>query len=378
MHKRHFLFCLLTILFLICCAGAGNSGSNSSNNTNNNQSNNNNCTICTLDHQRCIDGKLQTCIEHTPCPTWANTEICSETDKICVENMENHTASCVIPCTAECAVGESTCRGDVLYECQEIEQCPIFVSETDCAATGKVCIYAGETQTASCVEQCVSNCSTENATRCQNNQVETCTASGNCFNWVLSSDCSTEGKTCQMVGSDAVCMNSTTTLNLFLSEYLEGSGNNKALEIFVMSAPSGFNLSSCVIQIFYNGSSSVSRSITLSSAALTAGSTFVICHTLWDLSYTCDQKATLDFNGNDALKLVCSGIVQDVFGKVGEDPGAAWTGGGVTTIDVTLRRKCATIAGDTNDSDAFDPSVQWTQASRDDITNLGSFLPCKK
>ncbi len=376
---------ILLGLWLLACAGAGNGGTNSnntnsSNNTtnNSNNTNSNNCTVCTVGHQRCVEGKRQTCIEHAPCPTWENTENCTESGKICTQDTDAHTAACVVECTPECTVGESACAGNVIQDCvEDASGCPIFDAGQDCAFLGQVCIYDGLTQTASCIEQCTSNCTTENETRCQNNRVETCTRSGNCLNWTLSADCAAQGKTCQMVGTTATCVTPSSTLNLFFSEYMEGTSNNKALEIFVMSAPSGFNLSSCAIQIFSNGSASVSSTVPLASASLTAGQTFVICHTQWALSYTCDQKGNLVFNGNDALKLVCSGSTQDVFGKVGEDPGAAWTGGGVTTVDVTLRRKCATTAGDTNDADAFDPSVQWTASAIDDVSNLGVFLPCK-
>lgn len=374
-------FSLFFLLLFSGCAGAGNSGTNNTNNNINNNINNtnntNNCNTCTPGHQRCVDGKLQTCAEHTPCPVWENTENCSSAGRICVANEAENTAECKLECVSECAAGESTCVENTLQECQEIDGCAVFVDALDCAAQQQICVYDGQTQTAACENQCTPTCTSENATRCQNNQVETCASANNCLQWASTADCTAQGKTCQMVGQNAVCISSSSTLNLFFSEYLEGTSNNKAVEIYVMSAPSGFNLSSCMVQVFSNGSTTPSSTINLSSAALTAGQTFVLCHTQWALSYTCDQLGNLNFNGDDAVKLSCSGTTMDVFGHIGEDPGDSWNGGGVVTMDATLRRKCSVTAGDTTESDPFDPSVEWTQASINNVSNLGVFTPCK-
>jgi predicted extracellular nuclease len=227
------------------------------------------------------------------------------------------------------------------------------------------------------VSSCVPTCTTEGQDRCTGQVIKTCTSVAGCLHWVTGEDCAAQSKTCQLSGDNAFCQTSGT-LNLFFSEYIEGSSNNKALEIFVMSAPGGFNLSSCTVEVFSNGNTSASSTITLGSASLTAGGRFVICHSNWALAYTCDQlTGSLAFNGNDALRLSCSGVTLDVIGKIGEDPGTAWTGGGVSTFDSTLRRKCATTAGDTDGANAYDPSVYWTSSTLDDVSNLGVFLPCK-
>ncbi len=42
-----------------------------------------------------------------------------------------------------------------------------------------------------------------------------------------------------------------------------------------------------------------------------------------------------------------------------------------STQDATLRRKCSVTTGDTNGSDAFDPSVQWDGFPADTFTDLG-------
>ncbi|MDB6070538.1 MAG: endonuclease/exonuclease/phosphatase [Verrucomicrobiales bacterium] len=39
------------------------------------------------------------------------------------------------------------------------------------------------------------------------------------------------------------------------------------------------------------------------------------------------KGSSMDFNGDDALEIVLDGVRCDVFGKIGQDPGTAWTGG---------------------------------------------------
>ena len=38
-----------------------------------------------------------------------------------------------------------------------------------------------------------------------------------------------------------------------------------------------------------------------------------------------NAKSTFYFNGDDAMTLEKNGTIVDIFGKVGEDPGGAWT-----------------------------------------------------
>jgi len=320
---------------------------------------------------------VQTCVAQTPCPTWGNTQNCAETTSTCTPDEEAHTAACVTTCTDECVTGESTCVNNEVHACGLSGGCLAFSLAQDCAAAGQVCQYNQLAQEATCVATCVPTCATEGHDRCTGQVIESCTSVAGCLHWVAGADCAAQGKTCQLSGDNAFCQ-TAGTLNLFFSEYVEGSSNNKALEIFVMSAPGGFNLSSCTVEIYSNGGSTASATITLGAASLSGGARFVICHSQWALGYTCDQlTGSLSFNGNDAVRLACSGVTQDVIGRIGEDPGAAWSGGGVSTIDATLRRKCATLAGDTDGSNAYDPSVYWTSAPMDDVSNLGVFLPCK-
>ena len=63
------------------------------------------------------------------------------------------------------------------------------------------------------------------------------------------------------------------------------------------------------------------------------------------------------------MELRCEGVTLDVIGQIGTDPGTDWSGGGVSTQDASLSRKCTVSAGDADGTDAFDPSVEWDTAS---------------
>lgn len=63
------------------------------------------------------------------------------------------------------------------------------------------------------------------------------------------------------------------------------------------------------------------------------------------------------FNGDDALTVSLLGVVQDVFGNPGSDPGASWTGGGVSTANQNIALlegiTTGTVVGYTNPSTRF-------------------------
>ena len=163
-----------------------------------------------------------------------------------------------------------------------------------------------------------------------------------------------------------------TGKELYFSEYIEGSNNNKALEIFnETGAP--VDLSEYEIQLYVNGGTSPSKTITLS-GTLNDGETFAICNSSADTSLQnrCQMTSgSLTFNGDDALVLVHNGTVVDSIGRVGEDPGAAWTGNGISTQNMTLRRKPHIHQGDTTIDDAFDPSVEWDGYAQDTVDDIG-------
>ncbi|NLN24268.1 MAG: lamin tail domain-containing protein [Bacteroidetes bacterium] len=123
--------------------------------------------------------------------------------------------------------------------------------------------------------------------------------------------------------------------DLFFSEYVEGSSNNKAVEIANFTGTS-VDLSAYQILIYSNGrtdSESPNHTISLS-GILNNGQVYVVAHgnAAYELQQTAQQiTSSLSFNGDDALVLVKSSVVIDVLGEVGVREGYG--------ADVTLRRK---------------------------------------
>jgi Lamin Tail Domain len=164
---------------------------------------------------------------------------------------------------------------------------------------------------------------------------------------------------------------------LLFSEYVEGSSNNKAIEIYNYDTTSAA-LVPCQVEIYANGNPTPSFTKPLGPNTLAPDDVFVLCDDDFDAANIglCDLTASGTFwNGNDAVALVCGGVLLDVIGQIGVNPGSAWTGGGVSTSNDTMRRLCTVSVGDTDGSDVFDPSVEWTSAGNDVFTDLGQHCP---
>ncbi len=173
----------------------------------------------------------------------------------------------------------------------------------------------------------------------------------------------------------AATVNAATGSELFFSEYVEGSSNNKALEIYnptdvaIDLAASGY-----AIEMYFNGSSSAGLTIGLT-GTIQPADVFVVAHSSADAAILAVADQTNGsgwFNGDDAVVLTHNGTAIDVIGQVGNDPGSYWGTGDITTQNHTLRRKATITAGDTNATDAFDPSVEWDGYPQDTFDGLGS------
>lgn len=145
---------------------------------------------------------------------------------------------------------------------------------------------------------------------------------------------------------------------LIFSEYVEGSSFNKALEIANIGGLEA-DLSVCVLRRYSNGTTT--PAIHTLTGMLAPGDVLVVCEGRLEGAATlCDVTTSfISHNGDDAYDLECEGMIVDTFGRIGEDPGSAWTGGGLSTLDHVLTRRCSVTAGDVDGSDAFDPSVEW-------------------
>lgn len=166
--------------------------------------------------------------------------------------------------------------------------------------------------------------------------------------------------------------------DLIISEYVEGSSNNKYIEIYNGTGAS-IDLSNYRLRSFANGASDAGQDIQLS-GTLSNGTTAVFKNSAANLSLpvgvTATNNAAMNFNGNDAVALykVSSSAYVDIFGVIGKDPGTAWTGaGGYTTLDKTLRRKATVASGVTVNPTAFTTlTTEWDLFNIDTVTGLGS------
>ena len=166
-----------------------------------------------------------------------------------------------------------------------------------------------------------------------------------------------------------------TPTDLFFSEYIEGSSNDKALEVYNGTA-GAVNLAagSYRIEFYYNGNTASTFGIDLS-GTIAAGDVWVVTPTNASatlLAYADQSSGTGWFNGDDAVVLKKGGTILDVIGQVGFDPGSYWGSGLTTTQNHTLRRKSTVCTGDTDGSDVFDPSVEWDGYIIDTLDGLGA------
>lgn len=169
-----------------------------------------------------------------------------------------------------------------------------------------------------------------------------------------------------------VCEVGAPPTNLLFSEYLEGSGNNKALEIYNASGVT-VDLGDCAIRMYFGGNL-VPNTTVLLGGLLPDQDVFVACDD--DIAMAaqpfCDVLSPWSFfNGDDAIDLVCNGITFDVIGQIGFNPGAEWNVAGVGTADETLRRHCGVTMGGPNGGDPFDPSLEWNSFAENTFDDLG-------
>ncbi len=164
--------------------------------------------------------------------------------------------------------------------------------------------------------------------------------------------------------------------DLFISEYIEGSSNNKALELY---NPTGaaLDLTGYVLTYYNNGatpgSDGVIKAFDLTGITLGAGETFTIVTdsfagtgTYDEVQAYADSDSVVFFNGDDTIVLTKNGEVIDIVGVLGEDP---WTLNG--EVIAWTNKTYVRNAGITSGSLVWDPT-EWTEFDQDDFSNLGS------
>ena len=202
----------------------------------------------------------------------------------------------------------------------------------------------------------------------------------------------------------AMSVNAQDCSELFISEYIEGPGNNNAIEIYnPTNAP--IDLSAYTINRYGNGDNDPALAdVWQLSGNINSGEAIAIGNgqldsvwvgTYWSLPvdpifYTaCGIHGSglyptpFYFNGNDAMTLEKGGSIIDIFGKVGEDPGNAWTddatsgytdanGGTYWTKYKTLVRKASVKQGVSVNPILFNPTLEYDSLPWGTYSGMGS------
>ena len=158
--------------------------------------------------------------------------------------------------------------------------------------------------------------------------------------------------------------------DLFISEYIEGSSNNKALELYNPTS-STIDLTQYVIKQANNGngwgntsSGPDTRYVLPLTGTLESGKVLVLANAsanpaitaVADYTFAYDNTANgsdgsnvLAFNGDDAIGLFKNDVLIDVIGDPDNDPGTNWVVAGTgATSEYTLVRKPGITMGNTN------------------------------
>ncbi len=150
--------------------------------------------------------------------------------------------------------------------------------------------------------------------------------------------------------------------DLFISEYVEGSGNNKYLEIY-NGTPATVALDGVYsLRLYSNGSTTPSQAVL--SGTLASGTTMVLRNSGATIyTGTTSTNSAVNFNGDDPIALAKNGVNIDVFGPLptGSSPGNF-------AIDVTRRRNANVTQG--SGGAAWTPA-EWATFSQDNIADLG-------
>jgi len=160
----------------------------------------------------------------------------------------------------------------------------------------------------------------------------------------------------------------TLAKDLIISEYIEGSSFNKAIEIY-NGTGAAVDLSNYTLELHTNGEVTAKNKVNLT-GTLESGATYVLYHK--DAAPNIKVKGNLEnstvinFNGNDPVVLRKAGEIVDSIGQVGSSADFA--------KDVTLVRKSSVLSGDTTIEDPFNAALEWTSYPVDDFSNLGQHV----
>ena len=165
----------------------------------------------------------------------------------------------------------------------------------------------------------------------------------------------------------------TPASDLFISEYIEGASNEKYIEIY-NGTGAGVDLSNYALLLYANGAAAPTASNTLSGTLAQGGVAIYRNSSATNLVGT--SSSSVNYNGDDAVALwkKSSSSYIDIFGRIGDDPGTAWTSGSFTTLDKTLVRKSTVTGGVTSNPGSGFPTLatEWDQYNISDESHLGA------
>ncbi|MFN6378936.1 MAG: lamin tail domain-containing protein [Flavobacteriales bacterium] len=199
----------------------------------------------------------------------------------------------------------------------------------------------------------------------------------------------------------AIAMSAQDCSDLIISEYVEGSNNNKAIELYNASSQP-INLGTASNPVYSMGRERNGNAIPMllpitgviepyQTKVFVLDKTdpngtgvdepvfpelIALADTLVNPIYV-ESNSPFYFNGDDAFYLVKNGsVLIDMIGKTGEDPGGGWSVPGDPntrwwTENNTLVRKQSVLKGVTTSPTVFDPSLEWDSLPVNTFSNLG-------
>ncbi|MBP7205081.1 MAG: endonuclease [Candidatus Cloacimonetes bacterium] len=164
--------------------------------------------------------------------------------------------------------------------------------------------------------------------------------------------------------------------DLFISEYVEGTSYNKAIEIYNGTGDT-VDLSNYTVYLYANGAATPTNTLALS-GTLANNDVYVIANTQAGSSIQAVADVTsavANYNGDDALALwnETTASYSDIFGCIGEDPGTLWGSDPLVTAEKTLVRKSSVSSGVTINPQTGFPGLatEWDSYSQDTFSYLG-------
>jgi hypothetical protein len=211
---------------------------------------------------------------------------------------------------------------------------------------------------------------------------------------------------CVTVALTAMSSNAQNNCSdIFISEYVEGSENNKAIELYNPTSqpilldgrysmgrdrngagvPMLMDITGTIqpydVLVFAldkRNPDGTAEELPLWPELIAAADTFLNPVYDWNGPNSGQSYSPMYFNGDDAFVLVKNDFtILDIIGRIGEDPGGGWWVPGDPntawwTEDNTLIRKSNVQRGLFENPAVFDPSLEWDSLPRNTFTNLGT------